>query len=467
MARSSGIPERDWRTTLRAIQRGDVIPVIGPELLVLGGDDGNVTLHDHLAAELVERLGIDRTELDDRSSLVAVASHYLTREGGTRPDLCDEITDILEGRTWPTPEPLRQLAAIRHFNLFVTTTFDPLMEQALNAVRFAGSDRAVSRKYSLRRPHSDVSPDGGATENEPVVFHLFGQPDTLHDYAVTEDDVLQFSHNLQAADKRPENLFELLHSRSLLMLGWNFPGWLTRFFMCAAAGPRMFDPDTPLGVIADDESRRDRTLTMFLGRRDLTMYQTEGGAVKFVEELHERWTDKFEGGIGDGKRSDVPPAQASARQRRSRFVFISYAREDLAQASKIRDRLDSAGIEVWFDQTRLESGTKYEDEIRSRIEDCEFFLPVISRSTNQEESFFLKEWNWAISRTEGQSKSRRFIVPVVVDDTSEQADYLPPEFKAVHIERADDGALPAEFVDSTKKYIRNKERMEQGLLAKT
>ena len=311
MARSSGIPERDWRTTLRAIQRGEVIPVIGPELLVLGGDDGGVTLHDYLAGELVQRLGIDRTELDDRCSLAEVATHYLTREGGNRPDLCDEITDILEGRSWPTPEPLRRLADISHFNLFVTTTFDSLMEQALNEVRFSGSTRAVSRKYSLRRPHSDVSPDSGATHDEPVVFHLFGQPDTLHDYAVTEDDVLQFSHNLQAADKRPENLFELLHSRSLLMLGWNFPGWLTRFFMCAAAGPRLFDPDTPLGVLADDESRRDRTMTMFVGRRDLTMYQTEGGAVKFVEELHERWINKFASADHDASETvdctDYPP----------------------------------------------------------------------------------------------------------------------------------------------------------------
>jgi hypothetical protein len=447
-----------WRNTLRAIRRGEVIPVIGPDLVVLGEADGGLPLYDYLAWQLVDRLGMDPTNLD-RYSLIDVATDYLTHRGATRLKLCEEITDILESRSWPTPEPLRQLAQIRHFNLFVTTTFDPFMERALNEVRFGGAPRTTSRKYSLRRPHQDA-PGDGATTDSPVVYHLFGQPDTLNDYAVTEDDVLHFSHNLQAGDKRPENLFEQLHRCNLLMLGWNFPGWLTRFFMSAVAGPRMFDGDTPLGVLADDGARRDRAMTLFLGRGGLTMYETEGGAVRFVEELHKRWTEEFGAAAVVDDGGSAKPSSAAPL---SRFIFISYAREDLESARRIEDRLKSAGVEVWFDQKALQAGAKYENEIKARIADCEFFLPVISRSTNTGESFFWKEWNWAISRTAAQSKDRRFILPVIVDETPEQAGYLPDEFKGAHMERASGGVLSDGFVESMKQYIRNKARAEQGL----
>lgn len=448
-----------WRNTLRAVRRGEVIPVIGPELLFLGEADGGLRFYDHLAWQLVSRLGVDLEDLDGCYSLVDVASVYLSHRGATRSTLCDEITDIMEGGTWSAPEPLRRLAQIRHFNLFVTTTFDPFMEQALNEVRFGGARRTISRKYSLRRPHEDA-PGEGATAEGPVVYHLFGLPDTLNDFAVTEDDVLHFCHNLQAADKQPENLFEQLHRCNLLMLGWNFPGWLTRFFMSAVAGPRMFDGETPLGVIADDKARRDRAMALFLGRGGLTRYETEGGAVSFVEELHERWAAEF--GAASAAASSGPSLPSSSMHR-SKFIFISYAREDVESARTIEDRLKSAGVEVWFDQKALQAGDRYESEIKARIADCEFFLPVISRSTYKGESFFWREWNWAISRSVGRNQKEPFILPVIVDDTPEQAEHLPDEFKGAHIVRARGGALSDGFVESMKQSMRSKARAEQGL----
>jgi TIR domain-containing protein len=41
---------------------------------------------------------------------------------------------------------------------------------------------------------------------------------------------------------------------------------------------------------------------------------------------------------------------------RSRPVFLSYASEDVAAAQRIVERLEAAGIEVWFDQNEMRGG---------------------------------------------------------------------------------------------------------------
>ena len=46
---------------------------------------------------------------------------------------------ILREATFAPPLALRQLAQITDFNLFVTTTFDGYLEQAINAERFGGA----------------------------------------------------------------------------------------------------------------------------------------------------------------------------------------------------------------------------------------------------------------------------------------------------------------------------------------
>ena len=43
---------------------------------------------------------------------------------------------------------MRRLAAIRHFNLFITTSFDPLLENAINEVRFGGEPLTQTIAYA-------------------------------------------------------------------------------------------------------------------------------------------------------------------------------------------------------------------------------------------------------------------------------------------------------------------------------
>src|SRR5262249_13844885 len=107
-------------------------------------------------------------------------------------------------------------------------------------------------------------------------------------------------------------------------------------------------------------------------------------------------------------------------------VFLSYASQDQEAAQKICEALRSAGIEVWFDQSELRGGDVWDALIRGRIRACDFFVPVISATTNaRDEGYFRREWRLAIERTADMADDKPFLVPVVIDATTETSARVP------------------------------------------
>jgi len=226
--------DRNWRNLLMDVEGRQVIPIIGSELLVLGEEPGRPTLYEHVAKELVSRLSLDEKRLFKGYGLLDVTSLFLQDPRNRADDLHYEMRGILTEHPWPTPEPLRQLASITHFDLFVSTTFDSLMEQALNEVLFKGAACTRTFAYSEKRQVEDLPKDTECAK--PIVFQLFGRLDSTGDYGISEEKILEFTHRLQSRDLRPQNLFDALQTKSLLVLGCGFPGWLARFFLRAVKG---------------------------------------------------------------------------------------------------------------------------------------------------------------------------------------------------------------------------------------
>jgi hypothetical protein len=63
----------------------------------------------------------------------------------------------------------------------------------------------------------------------------------------------------------------------------------------------------------------------------------------------------------------------------SKAVFLSYASQDADAARNIADALQSAGVEVWFDQSELRGGDAWDRQISNQIRECALFIAVISR----------------------------------------------------------------------------------------
>jgi TolB-like protein len=132
----------------------------------------------------------------------------------------------------------------------------------------------------------------------------------------------------------------------------------------------------------------------------------------------------------------------------SKGVFLSYASEDAGVAQRLCDALRIEGIEVWFDQSELRGGDAWDQKIRQQIRDCALFVPIISANTQaRSEGYFRLEWRLAVDRSHLMVVERVFLVPLVVDETTEPEALVPAQFREVQWTRIQAGKVPPEFVD--------------------
>jgi len=127
-----------WDDLLEYIDERRVVSILGPELLRVPQEGGETLLHRWLAEKLTRKLSVPADNLPAAQPLNHVVCRFLER-GGQREDIYSRLRAVMKEVKSPTPEPLRKLARIQHFKLYVSTTFDSLLQQALNEARFAGA----------------------------------------------------------------------------------------------------------------------------------------------------------------------------------------------------------------------------------------------------------------------------------------------------------------------------------------
>ena len=132
----------------------------------------------------------------------------------------------------------------------------------------------------------------------------------------------------------------------------------------------------------------------------------------------------------------------------SRAVFLSYASEDASAAQRIAEALRAAGIEVWFDREELRGGDAWDRRIREQIHDCRLFIAVISAHTEaRDEGYFRREWKLAVDRTHDMDERKAFLVPIVIDATSERGAHVPEKFRELQWTRMPGGETPPAFIE--------------------
>src|ERR671919_2434502 len=62
----------------------------------------------------------------------------------------------------------------------------------------------------------------------------------------------------------------------------------------------------------------------------------------------------------------------------SNEIFISYSRRDQEFVTRLASDLDAQVAGVWFDQSSIQLGEKWHDEIMEGIRDCKAFILVLS-----------------------------------------------------------------------------------------
>src|SRR5882724_7631209 len=461
MIASKAETARFWDQLLQFIEEGRVVPIVGQDLLVCEIDGQSTLLYPYLAAKLADYLGVpvdppppEGTE----ETLNAVACRYL-EGGGELEDVYSALKTIMPGRDQIQPPlPLRQLAGIRAFKLFVSTTFDSLLADAVDAVRFGGQPKTESLAYCPTAAQ-DLTCEIAALDR-PVVFQLFGRLSAVPDYALTEEDVLEFVHSMQSETHRPQRLFDEMGKSQLLVLGSRFPDWLARFFLRTARRERLSLARGKTDVLADSRTREDHGLVLFLQHfSSRTKVYQGGGAVELVDELARRWAERHPA-LPSAPESTGPaaarPAGEGSLDMLPGAVFLSYASEDRPAVEAIREALESAGVDVWFDRDALKLGDAYEAKIRNNIEKASLFVPILSRNTlTPSRRFFRIEWDQAERVAVQVPPSMRYIVPVAIDDIPPDEPAIPERFRRINWVSLSDGRPTADFVAAIRQLYRD------------
>jgi hypothetical protein len=447
----SSLDEDAWDDLLSYIEERRVIPILGPELLQVQTDRGPRLLYDWLAEKLAARLNVDVSQLPKPYTLNDVVCWFLGARG-RREEAYVRLRSILKDAEFAPPRALRRLAAIPEFDLFVTTTFDPLLENAINQERFGGAASTDVLSYSPNRI-SDL-PSERDQLRRPVVYHLFGRLSASPSYVISDEDLLEFICALQSEHLAPEKLFHELEHNHLLFIGSNFTNWLARLFLRMAKRQRLSDPRDVGEIMADDHISDDERLVAFLQQVSVRT-RIYLGAERFVDELHERLSARRKP-TSAGRRVE-PPARflPPAREMPDNAVFISYAREDLAAVQQLKAGLEAQGITVWFDMDRLEVGDDYDRKIQRNIARCSYFIPIVSATTQRRlEGYFRREWSYAIDRVRNMADGALFILPVTIDATNAAAALVPDKFKALHFNELTGGQVTPEFGQRLSDFMR-------------
>ena len=131
-------------------------------------------------------------------------------------------------------------------------------------------------------------------------------------------------------------------------------------------------------------------------------------------------------------------------------IFISYARDDVAFARDLRERLVALGHAPWMDLFDIPAGARWPDEIDSALRSANAIIGVMSPASVASENV-KNEWDWAIAN------SRRLILLLIepceipfhyvsrnyIDLTSDQAAGLAALASAIE---ASDAPTPAPAV---------------------
>ncbi len=443
-----------WEEMLAFVEERRVIPVVGPELLLVEAEGTKLPLYQLVAHKLAERLRI--ADLPGSYTLNDVVRRHLQARG-RREELYSKIRAITKELQVAPPEALLQLARIREFDLFVSLSFDSLLADAINHARFGGAARTEHLGYAPNKVQ-DLPSERGRLPG-PLVYGLLGKLSVAPDYVITEEDTLEFLTALQSEAKRPHLLFDELQANHLLFLGCSFPDWLARFFIRIAKSRQLSMQRGESEILVDERVAQDANLVLFLESFSYSTRIVPMEPAAFVAELARRWLERHP--------ADAPAAAAAPSalpDMAPGAVFISYAKEDLAAVQRLQNSLEALGIDVWFDKERLEAGDQYDQKIRRNIKGCSLFLPVISQTTERRvEGYFRREWKLAEERSLGIAEHVPFILPVVIDATHEYSESVPEAFGKAQWTRLPEGRTTPEFEARLVKLVRESRKRERGL----
>lgn len=401
-----------WDDLLDLMEQGRILPIVGEKCITFGPDDQS--LYPWLARELAASLSLEPDVLGQSPTLRSVSTQFLL-SGGLLRGVYPRLARILRDSFLTPGNSLKQLASIDAFRLYLSTTLDPLLKQAIDECRFRGQSRTETVAFSLSCQVNDL-PAPARDLSTPTVFHLFGRATPGSDeYVLTEEDLLEFLVALpRSLNTSLRHLSRELQSMAVLTLGLDYTDWVMRILL------RILKQEHFSGIreriwLIEEAAMTDRaSMVLFFGECGANLQVIYQPLAAFCAELAGRW----EARRATHSRTALEDEPSAHELSAEGLIFISYACEDEAAARQIKADLEAAGGLVFFDRQRLARTQIWEDALRDQVRRCSVFIAVISAFTEASvASYFHLERHFAAIRARSFRRDFEFYVQVVIDAT--------------------------------------------------
>ena len=246
---------------------------------------------------------------------------------------------------------------------------------------------------------------------KPTVYHIFGVSKPLNRCVLSEDDFLKYIHCLQDTNTTPYQLRQYLKDKYLLTIGCDIPDWTFRLLLYS-----LKETDDSIGA-------RGGSRDSFHG--GAINPQFDDGFVSYLERI------KY---YSDNRLYEFLAAVTNCLPNEERpSIFLSICSEEYESIGKILKRKLSSRFNVWYcdDNLNGHGGEAYWSEIRKGLEQCRYFMPVITpracvkllRSSDvieprhDEEGGIITEWKYALDvwRRNYAPNGEKYCIPYRID----------------------------------------------------
>ena len=401
--------ERHWTSLVTSLRHGQCVLMLGQEVSATpaeadrAGSRNNEGFAEALMRQLAEELEEDgRRVIGD--SLAAVAQQYEDAAGFGTNALRARAEKFYNSGAL-APSALHRGLASLPFGLIVTTCHDELMVRALKE---AGKS-PLAYRYHMRgdkRDNPEFVLSGSASA--PVVHHLFGNAREPGSLVLNENDLLDFL--IAMVSERPplpNSLSRALRrsGQSFLFVGFGISQWYLRVLMKVLV--RSLELHRTASSIAAESlrglSESDRERTILFYQRGTRIEVEDADVSEFLAELAQRLA--AEGGA-------VPETPALGPRPR---VFISYAREDGALASRLFEALDRSSFEPWLDEDALVGGENWDQRIRDELAATDYALVLYTPALCKKTDSYVNQ-EIALARKRALGVRGSFLIPLRTTD---------------------------------------------------
>lgn len=447
--------DTNWFSLEQSIKGGNVIPVIGPDALLVEHESQTLPFYQLVTADLLKNFQIEPQPeiLQQTWSLHKAVSIILANKSGPgieqriRREISRLVAHYSE-RVQPA-ESLRLLANIRAFTLYISLTPDNLLERTMTA---SNQSPRIST-FSPRDASESLADLSLLRQGERGIFQMLGSCTNVGSgFAMHEEDALEYLYQLQSnAARRFSGILSELRRRDKLFINCNFPDWLGRAMLRLVNDHRFYAKETQEFLCPN---ANDVGLNAFLTQYSPYTLGFEGQPEELLKQ------------IAQSAEAVFPPPRPPAPLRREPIgqgptVFVSYASENAESARLLADTLLRLGFsDVWLDKKKLIGGDDWSDRIEEAIEKCDFFMPILSQEADaRRKGVFWDEWLTAAEnarRIKGE-----YFLPVGIDSEQPSKDRYQQIsdgetsiFFKKHLIHAPQGVLKADDCEALRERCR-------------